>query len=659
MGLGIEQRATVDRLAAILFAHLKAPLASTARRRGHLCPELDCLCGWLSGPTIAAAERRSFAVGTGADRVLIAAGLLDEEIYLRLLSDSLGSSFEPLDTMPREACPFDDRQLMDAPKAGLLPLMIADELVLVIVPRGLAARRLREFAGAHPELAKRFRLTTAARFQSFISRHAHDEIGAHATRALASIRPQMSAAPSRRKLLLAPALVAGSLGLSALVAAPNAFKLGCDIVLTAMFAAWMVLRIKAALIAPQQPPRRPRVPDDRLPVYTIMVALYREAASVAPLVEILRQLDYPPEKLDINFIVEADDPDTRNALERLQLAAPFEVIVAPQIGPRTKPKALNAALPFARGTFTVIFDAEDRPEPGQLRDALDIFFAHDEGLACVQASLTIDNTADNWLTGMFTAEYAGQFDVFLPALTKLGIPLPLGGSSNHFRTATLRRVGAWDPYNVTEDADLGVRLARLGYRSVAIATATYEEAPARFGSWLRQRTRWFKGWMQTWLVHIREPRRLLRELGLGPFLAVQLIVGGNVLASLVHPLLIARVLVALATGSSMWMSSLSEVAFGVIILGGYLASALLGAVGLRRRGLMAHLWVLLLLPVHWLLLALAAWRALYQLLVDPYRWEKTDHGLARTTRRPLRASAAAFLQEFRSGRPFCQRARTQ
>jgi cellulose synthase/poly-beta-1,6-N-acetylglucosamine synthase-like glycosyltransferase len=659
MGLGSEQRATVDRLAATLFAHLKAPPLSIAPRRTRLCPELDCLRGWLSGPTIVAAERRALAVGTGADRVLVAAGLLDEEIYLRLLSDSLGSSFEPLDAMPREACPLDEQELVDAPAAGLLPLMVAGELEFVIVPRGLAARHLREFAGAHPELAKRYRLTTAARFQSFISRHAHEEIGVHATYALASTWPQMSAAPPRRRLPLAPALVAGTLGLSALVAAPNAFKLGCDIVLAATFAAWMVLRTVATLVAPQQPPRRPRMPDDRLPVYTIMVALYREAASVAPLVDVLRQLDYPPEKLDIKFIVEADDPDTRNALERLQLAAPFEVIVAPQIGPRTKPKALNAALPLARGTFTVIFDAEDRPEPGQLRDALDIFFAHDEGLACVQASLTIDNTADNWLTGMFTAEYAGQFDVFLPALTKLGIPLPLGGSSNHFRTATLRRVGAWDPYNVTEDADLGVRLARFGYRSVAIATATYEEAPARVGSWLRQRTRWFKGWMQTWLVHIREPRRLLRELGLGSFLAVQLIVGGNVLASLVHPLLIARVLVALATGSSMWMSSLSEVAFGVIILGGYLASALLGAVGLRRRGLMAHLWVLLLLPVHWLLLALAAWRALYQLLVDPYRWEKTDHGLARTTRRPLCASAAAFLQEFRSGRPFRQRARTQ
>src|SRR4029079_10338271 len=135
--------------------------------------------------------------------------------------------------------------------------------------------------------------------------------------------------------------------------------------------------------------------------------------------------------------------------------------------------------------FTVIYDAEDRPDAGQLRHALDSFLVHDGKLACVQASLTIDNTADNWLTAMFTAEYAGQFDVFLPALTRLEMPLPLGGSSNHFRTATLRAVGAWYPFNVTEDADLGVRLARFGYRSVSINSTTYEEAPARLGLWLR------------------------------------------------------------------------------------------------------------------------------------------------------------------------------
>ena len=152
----------------------------------------------------------------------------------------------------------------------------------------------------------------------------------------------------------------------------------------------------------------------------------------------------------------------------------------------------------------------------------------------MQARLTIDNTADSWLTRLFTAEYAGLFDVFLPGLAAWRLPLPLGGSSNHFRTAVLREVGAWDPYNVTEDADLGMRLARFGYRTAVIASTTYEEAPARFGPWLRQRTRWFKGWMQTWLVHMRSPLRLARELGLPGFAVFQLLVGGTVLAALIH-----------------------------------------------------------------------------------------------------------------------------
>ena len=214
----------------------------------------------------------------------------------------------------------------------------------------------------------------------------------------------------------------------------------------------------------------------------------------------------------MKFVVEADDHDTRRALARLDLGPPFEIITAPPSGPRTKPKALNVALPFARGSFTVVYDAEDVPEPDQLRRAFATFMAADDRLACVQAALTIDNTTDNWLARMFTADYAGQFDAFLPGLAALRLPFPLGGSSNHFRTAVLRQVGGWDPYNVTEDADLGIRLYRLGYRSAALSSATYEEAPARFLPWLKQRTRWYKGWMQTWLVHMRRPVRLMREL---------------------------------------------------------------------------------------------------------------------------------------------------
>ncbi len=212
----------------------------------------------------------------------------------------------------------------------------------------------------------------------------------------------------------------------------------------------------------------------------------------------------------------------------------------------------------------------------------------------------------------------------------------------HFRTAALRHAGAWDPYNVTEDADLGMRLARFGYRATVIGSTTYEEAPARVVPWLRQRTRWFKGWMQTWGVHMRRPLRLGRELGLVGFMAFQLVVGGTALSALVHPLFFALPAYAIATGN-LFPSGNLVVAFltalsGGALVAGYLTSGALGLIGLARRGLLAHAWVLLLMPVHWLMLSAAAWRALYQLVRDPHRWEKTEHGLARTSR--LAQSAA-------------------
>jgi cellulose synthase/poly-beta-1,6-N-acetylglucosamine synthase-like glycosyltransferase len=268
--------------------------------------------------------------------------------------------------------------------------------------------------------------------------------------------------------------------------------------------------------------------------------------------------------------------------------------------------------------------------------AVQTFAENDGRLACVQARLTIDNTSDCWLTRMFTAEYAGLFDVLLPGIAAWNLPLPLGGSSNHFRTASLREAGAWDPYNVTEDADLGLRLARFGYRTAVIHSSTYEDAPARLSRWLRQRTRWFKGWMQTWLVHMRDPRRLAHELGGGGFIAFQLVVGGTVLSSLVHPFFSAFLFYRMASGSAEAGGGFFE----PLILGlqvatlasGYAVSALLGFIGLKQRRLTKNAWALLLMPLYWIMLSLAAWRAFAQLLGDPYRWEKTEHGLARTSR---------------------------
>jgi cellulose synthase/poly-beta-1,6-N-acetylglucosamine synthase-like glycosyltransferase len=232
---------------------------------------------------------------------------------------------------------------------------------------------------------------------------------------------------------------------------------------------------------------------------------------------------------------------------------------------------------------------------------------------------------------MFTAEYAAQFDVLLPCLAAFRLPLPLGGSSNHFRTAALRAVGGWDPHNVTEDADLGIRLARFGYRSSMIASSTHEEAPADVRRWLYQRTRWFKGWMQTWLVHMRAPRLLLSDLGAAGFATFQLIVGGSVLAALVYPLFLASTVWQLATGQSLMPASLAPLHVAVF-LGGLLASTVGIVTGLSRRRLLGSAWIALLAPLHWLLLSVAAWRALRQFLREPFRWEKTEHGLAKSSR---------------------------
>jgi cellulose synthase/poly-beta-1,6-N-acetylglucosamine synthase-like glycosyltransferase len=293
------------------------------------------------------------------------------------------------------------------------------------------------------------------------------------------------------------------------------------------------------------------------------------------------------------------------------------------------------ALPLARGPFTAVYDAEDIPEPDQLRHAVAAFKTADERLACLQASLSIYNTADNWLVRMFTANYAGQFDVLLPGLSALHLPFPLGGSSNHFRTSALRHAGGWDPHNVTEDADLGIRLHRLGYRVAVLPSTTYEEAPAHLVPWLRQRTRWYKGWMQTWLVHMRRPLRLLRELSPVGAVVFQLLLVCNVLAALVHPLFMALLgyyLIAQPPLEAVGTMGHEATMFIATLLAGYASTITLELVGLRRRGLLAHAWVLLLTPLYWFLLSLAAWRALFQLLFAPQLWEKTEHGLAKTSR---------------------------
>jgi cellulose synthase/poly-beta-1,6-N-acetylglucosamine synthase-like glycosyltransferase len=606
-------------------------IAFSQNRLRSRCPELDCLRGRLSPDVLATAEQRAVALNIGADRVLITSGHISEDDYVRALAGWLHVPFERLD-LPRAACPLPDHLLVQAARHGLLPLWTGQTFILVVAPQVLAARRL--VTGAHPLRKDSFRLTSPQRLQRFALEHGGAALGQRAAEALRQERPDLSAAqcPPRIRAAWLGGIAAS---VSAGVAFQNTVWTLVSAALALTFLAWAALRVVGAATR-WHAWRAVRVRSGNLPIYTIVVALYDEASAVPSLVPALRKLDYPAEKLQIIFVLEPNDVSTRDALLQFNLDPPFELLIAPAVGPRTKPKALNAALAVAKGTFIAVFDAEDRPARDQLHRALDVFLA-DESIACVQARLTIDNTADGWLARLFTAEYAGLFDVLLPGLAQRRLPLPLGGSSNHFRAQALRDAGGWDPYNVTEDADLGMRLARVGQSAAVIASTTYEEAPARVGPWIRQRTRWFKGWMQTWLVHMRHPLRLARDLGFGGFFAFQLVVGGTVLSALVHPLFIALFVHGLATNQLFSATgNVVDRALFLLCIGalvsGYLTSAALGLIGLNRRGLLRHGWALLLMPVHWLLLSLAAWRALYQLLFNPFHWEKTKHGLARTSR---------------------------
>jgi cellulose synthase/poly-beta-1,6-N-acetylglucosamine synthase-like glycosyltransferase len=383
------------------------------------------------------------------------------------------------------------------------------------------------------------------------------------------------------------------------------------------------------------------LPDELLPPYTVLVPLHREGEVLPVLLERLGRLRYPAGKLQILLLIEEDDAETRTALDAVAagpggLAPQFEQVLIPPDGPRTKPKACNVGLARAAGELCVIYDAEDRPDVDQLRKAVLAFRDQSDRVVCVQAELQYWNPWTNWLTRCFAAEYATNFSLFLRGLDRHRLAIPLGGTSNHFRTDALRDLGGWDPYNVTEDADLGIRIARRGWDVRMMQSVTEEEANSRLGNWIRQRSRWIKGYMQTWLVHMRNPWRVWRELGTRRFVAFHLAVGFSTVTTLVNPWFWALTLVYLATGPSHiepffpgWVLYLGV---ATMLLGNVMMMYTL-MIGCMERGLHRAVRAMLSVPLYWGLMSLAAYKALFQLLRPSRRhyWELTVHGLVPAT----------------------------
>jgi cellulose synthase/poly-beta-1,6-N-acetylglucosamine synthase-like glycosyltransferase len=371
---------------------------------------------------------------------------------------------------------------------------------------------------------------------------------------------------------------------------------------------------------------------DDLPVFTVLVPMFREAAMLPRLAQSMRSLDYPLAKLDIKIVLEAGDLETIEAARSLGLEGVFEIIIVPKSEPQTKPKACNFALRFARGEYLVVYDAEDRPEPDQLRKVVATFRRSPPNTACLQCRLNYYNASENWLTRMFTLDYALWFDQVLPGLERLGMPIPLGGTSNHFRIDVLRELHAWDPFNVTEDADLGIRIGQKGYRVGVVDSTTFEEASCRTGQWLRQRSRWIKGYMQTLLVHTRRPFHLMRAAGPLGFLGFVFFIGGTVVAGLLNPvfwLFYAIWLVASAANIDVIFPQSLLLLCLFNLLAGNGAFTYLVMLAPIRRGWLELIPFSFTLFGYWVLISIASYRGLWQLLRNPFFWEKTQHGLSR------------------------------
>ena len=570
---------------------------------------------------------------TSVEAELLASGLCDERAFYRALAHMLG--IEYLETVDPGLLVMRDRDglaLLRDPRGARLARIMhgAGRTRIVLSPDADQFQRLLARRDPDGGLGSRLCIIAPSQLRAAIEKRCEYLVMQRATGALFEALPYCS---SRIVLTGLQGLVAGgflALLAAALLVAPQPATLLVHTGFSLFFFACVALRLAAI-------PRSRRSAHSGLqafdpadmPRYSVLVALYREREMVPELLQALGKLAWPRTKLEIKLVCEADDRETIAALQAHGLRPWVEIIQVPRGFPRTKPKALAHALQLCTGELVVLYDAEDKPHPWQLVEAWQRFAGADSALACVQAPLAISNGGSGIVARMFAFEYSGLFRGMLPFLSDRSLIIPLGGTSNHFRRAALEKMGGWDPYNVTEDADLGLRMRRFGYRTETISYPTYEIAPENWTDWLHQRTRWFKGWIQTRLVHMRDPRRLAAELGFRSFLVSQILFAGMVASALVHPILILTIAwLVVSVGSGAMISPIQHALAGLDlanIMLGYTAFFLLGRSTLKGSERKYQWQVALFTPAYWFMQSVAAWRAVLQLWRDPHLWEKTPH----------------------------------
>ena len=594
--------------------------------------------GLVSPENLAFARQVKERTGAHIDQVLISQGLLDSESLLLVEAQSWG--IHPIDLA---AVKFDDElvRLLSGQTylaENWLPIRRNDAgTVFVATARGIApdrVARIRDLlGGADVQMVA----TTSWDIKNACLRLFRSEIADEAANELWRQNPAMSA---RITFSRGQKILGAGLGLLLLVLAvvwPVETAIGALTATSVVFLAGTSFKFIVAMRGARYDvvERITRAEVDALverdlPRYTVLVPVFREANIVGQLIRNLGGLEYPTEKLEVLILIEEEDHETRDAVLVSNPPPHFRIVTIPKGQPQTKPRACNVGLYFATGEFLVIYDAEDTPDPDQLKKAVVAFRRGGDETVCVQASLNYFNDRENALTRMFTLEYSYWFDYMLAGLDLGDLPIPLGGTSNHFRTASLIELGGWDPYNVTEDADLGIRASALGYRVGVINSTTMEEANNSIPNFVRQRSRWIKGYMQTTLVHARQPIALVRQIGLRRFVSFVLLIAGTPATFLgvipfyvITALTIALPVNALAQLFPIWLLWLTLLNFVV----GNVIMIYLSMMGPYKRGTFHLILWALLNPLYWLLHSIAAYKGLWQLITKPHYWEKTEHGL--------------------------------
>lgn len=570
--------------------------------------------------------------GTTIEQELLAShGMTPADYYARLAALLNLPFIEELPTAQ-----IFDQDFLDSQLSQPSILRLYDKIrppITVIAPEARRLPTLQARLAQSPEFASSLAIATPAAITTAVWKVGAQRRVEDATMRLFQATPHQSA----RTVMTARQGFCTGLGISTAlfccITALHETILATHTVLSLLYMSTLWFRIFLLIKQIRKPQRSALspLPDTILPVYTVLIAIYRESSVVPQLVGAMQRLNWPASRLDIKIVCEEDDAETLSALAAVSLPNHFEIVLTPAHGPRTKPKALTYALAGARGDYLAIFDAEDRPHPDQLRQAYSHFMTASAEVACLQAPLIIANAQESWISSLFALEYAALFRGILPSLAHYKMPLPLGGTSNHFRTDILRKIGAWDPFNVTEDADLGLRLYRAGYRCETLTRPTLEDAPTCRKVWLGQRSRWFKGWLQTWLVLMRSPKAAVNSMGIKAFAIFQLLIGGMLVSALLHPIILVfmtTTIFAMMRPPASDIPVRETIMFWVDlmnILGSYMVFWALGSSAMTTHERKRVGWRFMGIPLYWLMTSTAAWKAVIELKTKPFFWNKTPH----------------------------------